>query len=472
MRKIHFVPSLLLALAVGCTQSSTPTNTDAATDAATDGPLGLDSGTDAGTDAGPPPCGNQTVDDGEECDDGNQQDDDSCANDCTLNPLCGDGTTESPEECDDGNNHSGDGCSGACTEEACGNARLDPGEVCDGSPGCATTCDAVTTCGNGMLDGSEQCDLGDVTAWDGCSAACEYERAVVLSELDLLQQSPCDLNGDGRGDSALGSALGLAWTQVRTLVNDILADDPFNVLVFRGVDDPTFAADDADVRIGWVRGVDANGTGPDFDGTGQVRVQAGSLTGGEPTLTLAGSITSGLLEAGPEDVAIPFFGSFQLGVKRARVVMTPLTVSGTPPATIVSVGTLQGRLCGGVSVGPFASLPNVVGSFGLPGIPTNSCDTSVVSDAGIRLSDVIVGGVLLDNFVDIVVPTQPDVDMDGDGLEQYVVVSGTSCQAVIASCIDGDGTPIPGRSCVNDPRMADTISAAFSFTAPTTTLVP
>lgn len=423
---------LLFALAAGCAPSAVAPNADA----------GDDAGADAGADAGG-----------------------SVA-------TCGDGVTDAPETCDDGNNHSGDGCSGDCRIEACGNGRIDAREVCDGSPGCAPTCDAVTTCGNGSVEVGEQCDVGDVVPWDGCSASCEVERAVVLSHLELLTTGPCDLNGDGFGDSALGASLELAWAQVGTIVNDVLARAPFNVLVVSGVSDPTFTMDDPDLRLGWVRAADANGADPNFDGTGQVRVQPASLSMGQPSLTLSASLRSGLLEAGPEDVLIPFFGSFQLGVKRARVVMTPITVSGTAPATIVSVADLAGNLCGGVSVGPFAALPNIVGSFNLPGVPTNSCDPMLVRDNAINLADVIVGGVQLGNFLDVVVATQPDIDMDGDGLEHYVVLAGTDCQAVIVSCIDGDGTPIPGRACVTDPRMQDTISAAFQFTAPTTTIVP
>lgn len=387
--------------------------------------------------------------------------------------ICGDGVVGAYESCDDGNNHSGDGCGGNCQTESCGNGSLDPGELCDETPGCSANCDAVSSCGNGSLDPGEQCDVGDATPWDGCSDSCEFERAVVLSELQLLSMSRCDLTGDGVGDSALGVALELAWPQIAGIVNGVLDNSPFNVLVVSGIEDPTFSATDSSLRVGWVRGADANGSAPDFDGTGQVRVQASSLSTGDPSLTLAGSLDAGaILDAGPEDVLIPFFGSFQLGVKRSRVVATPLVVSGAAPATTVSVAPLTGNLCGGVSIGPFASLPNVVGGFGLPGVPTNSCDPTLVPDAQINLADVIVGGVLLSNFLDIVVATQPDVDMDGDGLEQYVVVSGTDCQAVIESCIDGDGTPIAGRDCVHDPRMQDTISAAFQFTAPTTTLVP
>src|SRR5687767_10123051 len=47
---------------------------------------GSDAGSDVGPDAGPPPsvtsCGNAQIDDGEQCDDGNDQDADGCDHMC------------------------------------------------------------------------------------------------------------------------------------------------------------------------------------------------------------------------------------------------------------------------------------------------------------------------------------------------------------------------------------------------------
>ena len=48
-------------------------------------------------------CGNGVVDTGEECDDGNDVDTDSCRNRC-LSAICGDGVVSDDEGCDDGNN--------------------------------------------------------------------------------------------------------------------------------------------------------------------------------------------------------------------------------------------------------------------------------------------------------------------------------------------------------------------------------
>lgn len=55
-------------------------------------------------------CGNQVVDPGETCDDGNEMSGDGCRADCRKIEMCGDGIVDDGEACDDGNNNSADGC--------------------------------------------------------------------------------------------------------------------------------------------------------------------------------------------------------------------------------------------------------------------------------------------------------------------------------------------------------------------------
>jgi cysteine-rich repeat protein len=76
-------------------------------------------------------CGDGFVQEGvEECDDGNDDDTDSCPTTC-ANPTCGDGFLyEGIEECDDGNNVNGDGCASDCL--------LECGDDCWGDQGCMT----------------------------------------------------------------------------------------------------------------------------------------------------------------------------------------------------------------------------------------------------------------------------------------------------------------------------------------------
>jgi fibro-slime domain-containing protein len=130
-----------------------------------------------------PRCGNQVINDGEACDDGNTAGGDGCTPMCQVEPgwacaaggvckaaRCGDGQKVGSEECDDGNANAGDGCSAACFVETAGATESDgwscptPGQAC-----------VRTKCGNGMQEGSEPCDDGNNNLGDGCTPFCRRE---------------------------------------------------------------------------------------------------------------------------------------------------------------------------------------------------------------------------------------------------------------------------------------------------------
>lgn len=193
-----------------------------------------------------PVCGNEMIEEGEACDDGNTANGDGCSSSCTVeegwicppsgadcykisdkpDPLptgqCGDGMRSFGEECDDGNTIDGDGCSsecrvetgytcenGTCAEitpaENCGNGVVDDGEVCDdgntvSGDGCMSNCMRIeegyecppyggmcaltgtSVCGDGILSGAEACDDGNNIDGDGCSAECKLERGYVCPQ--------------------------------------------------------------------------------------------------------------------------------------------------------------------------------------------------------------------------------------------------------------------------------------------------
>jgi cysteine-rich repeat protein len=95
-------------------------------------------------------CGNGELDAGEECDDGNRDDNDACTNKCKV-AQCGDGSVETGvEECDDGNRDENDGCTIDCK---------------------------LARCGDGIVEtGVEECDDGDTngTPGDPCQADCKF----------------------------------------------------------------------------------------------------------------------------------------------------------------------------------------------------------------------------------------------------------------------------------------------------------
>ena len=134
-------------------------------------------------------CGNNTVDEGENCDDGNTVDGDGCSavchsedgytcpatgGKCTKkdqndNPVvvndCGNGELDAGEFCDDGNTKSNDGCSDKCAVEE-GYSCHDPGKPCTRDP----------VCGDGKLDDNELCDDANTVSGDGCSDHCVVEE--------------------------------------------------------------------------------------------------------------------------------------------------------------------------------------------------------------------------------------------------------------------------------------------------------
>jgi cysteine-rich repeat protein len=74
-------------------------------------------------------CGNGVVELGEECDDGNLQDDDACMR-CAA-ARCGDGVLRAGfEQCDDGNFGQQDGCTTLCLSCGAGNQVADAGGHC------------------------------------------------------------------------------------------------------------------------------------------------------------------------------------------------------------------------------------------------------------------------------------------------------------------------------------------------------
>lgn len=62
-------------------------------------------------------CGNNIIEQGEECDGGNNTPGDGCSATCQIESACGNGIVEEGEQCDDDNTMPGDGCSPTCTAE-------------------------------------------------------------------------------------------------------------------------------------------------------------------------------------------------------------------------------------------------------------------------------------------------------------------------------------------------------------------
>ncbi|MCK5020580.1 MAG: DUF4215 domain-containing protein, partial [Candidatus Peribacteraceae bacterium] len=172
-------------------------------------------------------CGNGFVDVGEECDDGNWDDWDTCSSSCELSvyccdeymgggcwgpvspdycsssyvdeatcnancSVCGNGVPETGEECDDGNTDNSDSCTNLCKKSKCGDGYIQDGEECElpGTDTCSANCISLVAeeslsssseeivippnCGNRIIeeDEGEECDDGALNGTGECSEYC------------------------------------------------------------------------------------------------------------------------------------------------------------------------------------------------------------------------------------------------------------------------------------------------------------
>jgi len=113
-------------------------------------------------------CGNGLLDVGEECDDGNLEDGDTCTPECRVPESCGNGAVDLGEECDDGNADDMDGCTATCT---------------------------VPVCGDGIINRSEEvCDDGNAIETDSCTTKCNLSPEPPTLELSPSQVKKFDFH--------------------------------------------------------------------------------------------------------------------------------------------------------------------------------------------------------------------------------------------------------------------------------------
>lgn len=124
-------------------------------------------------------CGNNFIETGEQCDDGNNVTEKCpygvesctvCASNCTYKPgiteYCGDNIKNGDEECDDGNRNAGDGCDANCKIEIeCGTDEME----CRGSN--------LYWCNSGLWQFVKDCTpLGKICEQNGITAVCKTEE--------------------------------------------------------------------------------------------------------------------------------------------------------------------------------------------------------------------------------------------------------------------------------------------------------
>ena len=156
-------------------------------------------------------CGDGLLDDGEECDFGDQNVDvdygGGCSLRCTVLPECGDGVVDEVggEACDDGNADDNDACLSTCKAAECGDGEVWAGsEECDdgndvNTDECTNECKSPG-CGNGVVEGDEECDDGNQDETDACLSTCVDARCGDGHVQPVLDEE-CD---DGNDDAEDG----------------------------------------------------------------------------------------------------------------------------------------------------------------------------------------------------------------------------------------------------------------------------
>lgn len=157
-------------------------------------------------------CGDGIVRTGvEACDDGNASDTDSCLSDCSQ-AYCGDGAVfDGVEDCDDQGESAG--CDADCSEALCGDGTINQaaGEQCDDgsansdaqSDACRTDC-TQASCGDGVVDGGEECDDGNDDDNDQCRSDC---ISAACGDGTVVGEEQCDDGNSSDGDGCSADCL-------------------------------------------------------------------------------------------------------------------------------------------------------------------------------------------------------------------------------------------------------------------------
>lgn len=270
--------------------------------------------------------------------------------------------------------------------------------------------------------GQTAADGGNVDA-DSSGGGCHptFGRSFIVNQFQQsAPENGFDLNGDGKPDNAfavVGISSGI-WNNLITTGSAIFLFD-FQRLPAAG----TPVGDGASLDLAFYLGVSPNSDPSTyFDGNGQFLAPASQFdVSCHTTANLDSvSVSKGTIEGHKAMLGLGVHG---LGILQ----FTNFIVRGTLSA---DQQTFSGRLGG------------IAGPCGLSQLP---------SPAG--------AGSLL-GFLINANKTQPDIDVDGNGLDQ-IMGDGQD----IASCTTAGGVVIPGADCACDPRIKDGFSGAFDLSA-------
>jgi cysteine-rich repeat protein len=287
-------------------------------------------------------------------------------------------------------------------------------------------------CGNGVVETGEECDDGNQRDFDGCSRDCTRERAYALHSITLLPgDQGCDLDGDTTVDNAFG---GLQNQTARSFYSDIVSGQGLQGATVLSL----FYMRQAGTSFVIATDVEMPPKPEDFfSGREPVVVLGDELdASGRPKTTLTGAPARFIW-------AFPWlFGTIPQPAYRIPIDFVNGQFTATESTDANGIAHLSGRFCGARTAATWHRFAN--------GAPSG----------GATVLDLMVTGANFLGFMSM--PTQPDIDVDGDQLERF---ADTDNDGNVDLCIDGNGTQITGLDCPLDPRIADAYSEAFDFDA-------
>jgi hypothetical protein len=249
----------------------------------------------------------------------------------------------------------------------------------------------------------------------------------------------CDLGGvDSAPDEAINNAMNEA---TRSWMNSWLSNDLHNqphvvLMVFTGLSDQT--AQTGAFSYSMLQGTDPAGSADYFTGNGRFYVEnmfIDRTTG--PTSPIGVTASAGQLTtatAGTLLIPYPLVSTYTFKIARTHV------------DGVISSDALRPT---------DLNLTRMCGVFGASSMSTVRSPNT--ASGGSLLDSVALGTVYLSFRV---TATQPDIDLDGDGLETFF---DDDSNGKIDRCVDGNGTQISGETCVTDPRIGDGYSMTLTL---------
>ncbi len=136
-------------------------------------------------------CGNGMVNPGEQCDDGNANNNDGCRSNCTFTCTGANANVN----CDDANACTTNTCTGTGAASRCSNPTVGNGTTCGGTNICVTGACVAPRCGDSVRTGAEACDDGaNANNNDGCRSDCTFTCTAANAATNCDDANACTTN--------------------------------------------------------------------------------------------------------------------------------------------------------------------------------------------------------------------------------------------------------------------------------------